>query len=768
MMNSSINVLPFWRRSRRFDPQLHTTTGMNLLKKKPVTGSFQADADPLSASTTNTVNPGDLVFMRTMEGNKNMGTFLCHVEYALDHERNNMEAIEMEAEKLKEKKKACERQVKEFRKRNGDLKKVLNEKKASLYATKTQIVKTLKNKDEEIKKVSNERNDLQKELEAVNAKMMEEFKNKDEEIKKVSSEKKDLQKDLKAVNAKMMEEIKNKNNEVKKVSGEKKDLQKELDAVNAKMMEELKDKDDEVKKASSEKKDLQEELERLKAVNARMIEEFKNKDEEIKKVSSEKKDLQKDLKAVNDKMMREFENKDEEIKKVSNKKKDLQKELKRLEALNAKMRGEFENKDEEIKRVSSEKKDLQKELKAVNDKMMKEFENKDEEIKKVSSEKNDLQKDLECLEAVNTNLNEKYCQQSKEKKEIEKLVEELKKKNEQLKKVLKKRTELLNSTNTKYESKYKEAKEQLNEAKQMLKSSQRKESSRKQGCLDCDQKERELDNLKKLLNNEENKVMELYDHVQRIQLPAQADSNQGKDKTEVLLSLLPTVNLINQKDLKPVDEKKTPVVIGQGAFGEVSLMRYSPTNSLVAVKTIINGSADNINLEARTMQLCSAHPSFPFMFGAVRDDDNTIHQLVSSFIGDQDSSSLTLRTAMQSKFANMNRWSILNILLTVSDGVKFLHQHDIVHNDIKAENILLSHESDEWMGKIIDMGGITSPLVEPPAAEVTSSDIFALCFVMCEVAQACHWQQLNELAVRCKKTRPPIDDLISLLSKLNI
>ncbi|XP_071941468.1 uncharacterized protein [Antedon mediterranea] len=581
---------------------------------------------------------------------------------------------------------------------------------------------------------------------------MEEFKNKDDEIKKVSSEKKEVQKELEAVNAKMTEKFKNKDEEIKKMSNEKKKLQKELEAVNVKMMEHSTNKDDEIKKVSSAKKEVQKELD---AVNAKMMEEFKNKDDEIKKVSSEKKEVQKELEAVNAKMTEKFKNKDEEIKKMSNEKKKLQKEL---EAVNVKMMEHSTNKDDEIKKVSSAKKEVQKELDAVNAKMME----KDEEVKKLSSEKKDLQKELECLEAVNANLNEKYCQQSKEKKEIEELVEELNKKNEQLKKVLKKRTELLNATNTKYESKYKEAKEQLNEAKKMLKSNQRTNSARKQRCLDCNQKERELENLNKLLKNKENKVMEL---VQRIQLPAQADSNQGKNKTDVLLSLLPTVNLINQKDLKPVNETKTPVVIGQGAFGEVSLMRYNLTNSLVAVKTILDGSADSINLEARTMQLCSAHPSFPFMFGVVRDDNNTISKIVSSFIG-VDSLSLTLRTAISKKFANMDKRSILNILLTVSDGVKFLHQNNIVHNDIKAENILLSHESEEWMGKIIDMGGITSPLVEPTAAEVTSSDIFALCFVMCEVAEACHWQQLNELAVRCKKTRPPIGDLISLLSNL--
>ncbi|XP_071947598.1 uncharacterized protein [Antedon mediterranea] len=568
-------------------------------------------------------------------------------------------------------------------------------------------------------KLSNEKKEVQKELEAVNAKMMEDSSINSEEIKILSNEKKELE----AVNTKMMKDLKNKDDEVKKVGNEK----KELEAVNAQMMEEFKNKGDEIKKVGNERKDLQKKLECLEAVNAKMMEDSKNNSKEIKKLSNEKKELQKELKAVNAKMMEEFKNKDDEVKKVLSERKDLQKEFECLEAVNAKMR---------------------------------------EEVKKISNEMKDLQKEFECLEAVNAKLNEKYCQHTKEKKEIEELVEELEKENEQLKKVLKKRTELLNATNTKYESKYKEAKEQLNEAKKMLKSKQRSDSARKQGCVDCDQKERELDNLKKLLKNEENKVMELFEEVQRFQLSAQTDLNRGKDKTDVLLSLLPTVNVINQKDLKPVDEMKTPVVIGEGAFGEVSLMRHTPTNSLVAVKTILNGSADNINLEARTMQLCSAHPSFPFMFGVVRDDNNII-QIVSSFIA-VDSSSLTLRKAIKSKFANINRRSILNILLTVSDGVKFLHQNKIAHNDIKAENILLSHESEEWMGKIIDMGGITSPLVEPPAAEVTSSDIFALCFVMCEVAQACHWQQLNELAVRCKKTRPPIDDLISLLSKLNI
>ncbi|XP_071941467.1 uncharacterized protein [Antedon mediterranea] len=201
MSYTSINLLPFLRRSRRFDPQLNTT-GMNLLRKKPVTGSFQPDADPLSASKRNIVDPGDLVFMRTMKGNKIMGTFLCQVEATLDHERNDKEAIEEEAKMLKEKKKASERLLKEFKKRNGELKKVLNEKKASIYATNKQMMNALTNKDKEIKKVCNEKIHLQKELKAVNAKMMEHSTNKDDEIKKVSSAKKEVQKELDAVNAK--------------------------------------------------------------------------------------------------------------------------------------------------------------------------------------------------------------------------------------------------------------------------------------------------------------------------------------------------------------------------------------------------------------------------------------------------------------------------------------------------------------------------------------------------------------------------------------
>ena len=51
---------------------------------------------------------------------------------------------------------------------------------------------------------------------------------------------------------------------------------------------------------------------------------------------------------------------------------------------------------------------------------------------------------------------------------------------------------------------------------------------------------------------------------------------------------------------------------------------------------------------------------------------------------------------------------ILRYMIDVAKGVYHLHCHDVLHRDLKAENVLLCHNSSRWFCKIADFSISTS------------------------------------------------------------
>jgi len=64
------------------------------------------------------------------------------------------------------------------------------------------------------------------------------------------------------------------------------------------------------------------------------------------------------------------------------------------------------------------------------------------------------------------------------------------------------------------------------------------------------------------------------------------------------------------------------------------------------------------------------------------------------------------------------------ILRGIAEGLLFLHQHDIIHRDLKAQNVLLHREDGIWTPKIIDFG--MSRHIE--SASVTNNSAIGLTF----------------------------------------
>lgn len=112
----------------------------------------------------------------------------------------------------------------------------------------------------------------------------------------------------------------------------------------------------------------------------------------------------------------------------------------------------------------------------------------------------------------------------------------------------------------------------------------------------------------------------------------------------------------------------------------------------VAVKTFnpANSNRDRILYEAIVMtKVCKGHPNLPLFLG-VYDPKDSQPQLVSKLYS-VNNESATLHMLLTGKLElryDEQQWA--RILLGVCNGLEAIHTHGFLHNDIKADNIVLS------------------------------------------------------------------------------
>lgn len=93
------------------------------------------------------------------------------------------------------------------------------------------------------------------------------------------------------------------------------------------------------------------------------------------------------------------------------------------------------------------------------------------------------------------------------------------------------------------------------------------------------------------------------------------------------------------------------------------------------------------------------HPGLPLFFGVVTK--NQPMQLVTQFHGEKNHS-LTLSTAIRKKKMEKSSW--LFILRKVIEALHHVHRRGVLHNDLKANNIVLEKRKDQWNPVVIDFG----------------------------------------------------------------
>lgn len=145
-------------------------------------------------------------------------------------------------------------------------------------------------------------------------------------------------------------------------------------------------------------------------------------------------------------------------------------------------------------------------------------------------------------------------------------------------------------------------------------------------------------------------------------------------------------------------------VLGQGAFGKCVLGFVGPIK--VCIKVCKPEYNLNFNREVQMLLRC-CHSNLPIIHGVYI---NKFKMIIMSFHGFGQDSSLSLHSAICAKSCSsksiptfsIQQWK--KILCGVVSAVHYLHQQQILHNDIKGDNIVIEKSDTDVRSVVIDFG----------------------------------------------------------------
>eukprot|EP01063_Lacrimia_lanifica_P022929 TRINITY_DN3043_c0_g1_i1.p1 TRINITY_DN3043_c0_g1~~TRINITY_DN3043_c0_g1_i1.p1 ORF type:complete len:896 (+),score=248.72 TRINITY_DN3043_c0_g1_i1:132-2819(+) len=141
-------------------------------------------------------------------------------------------------------------------------------------------------------------------------------------------------------------------------------------------------------------------------------------------------------------------------------------------------------------------------------------------------------------------------------------------------------------------------------------------------------------------------------------------------------------------------------LLGQGASGKV-YMGVKDDGSLLAVKVLdlmaMTDASQTTSL-SREIDLLSSltHERIVDYYGCKIDDRAKELHIMMEYV-----SNGSLGHFVRSMSSNLPEATVANYTVQILEGVQYLHEHQIVHRDLKGDNILLTHEGE---CKISDFG----------------------------------------------------------------
>ncbi|XP_070187968.1 myosin-IIIb-like isoform X1 [Littorina saxatilis] len=154
----------------------------------------------------------------------------------------------------------------------------------------------------------------------------------------------------------------------------------------------------------------------------------------------------------------------------------------------------------------------------------------------------------------------------------------------------------------------------------------------------------------------------------------------------------------------PTDTWELGHVIGEGTYGEVCRGYHKKTGEEVAIKVLesIHEMIEEIEEEYQVLRDLSEHPNMPRFYGMYLKRNNSFDDqiwLVMEICGGGSVTSLVKSLLYQKQ--NLDELLIAYILKETVHVVRHLHEHNVMHRDIKGHNILITNSG---MIKLVDFG----------------------------------------------------------------
>ena len=234
--------------------------------------------------------------------------------------------------------------------------------------------------------------------------------------------------------------------------------------------------------------------------------------------------------------------------------------------------------------------------------------------------------------------------------------------------------------------------------------------------------------------------------------------------------------------------KTNSVAIGSGSFGDVFLAKYRGMDAVVKeIKQRDETTKERerckreVLHEGKMLRLLGDHPNLPFLFGVLTWSEP--FALVMQFHGAGEES-VTLHKVVKERI--FNKLLMARVFTDIARALRHIHALEIVHNDLKSNNVIIQQEGEGYRPVIIDFGkseqiknlkahrrsaDYLAPEVREGKKQSTASDIYSF-GRMLELSVSArsffrHFVEMISIATAQRaKDRPSASQIVSTLKKL--